>query len=337
MNTSTFSFAGVVELSTRQPPHMRIFQALKAAQGKAFIDGGVQESELYGEAILAGSVVACATSIDAQLDPKQATWGLAALERAYEVHPDFGASIHARQDELALWMKLPRNSTTTDCATWLEEYLGDDFVGLWLPDPDDVVTFPANFLDSPMLFRPPSYERKNIRIVDAVVETGISVTVRYVPLIEEDAEYGLDPNADDPETEVPVVALLEGEEIVLDCADYSRSERVTIESVGFFASGGEQWRTFTATFANAHNWDVPGTTYHFPFWETTAQNIAVVVKPSVLLDPKKVKSIDRFLRTALRHDTTWSITEETTPGQAGPFKVAEGKIGVTPIGTITVL
>jgi hypothetical protein len=337
MNTSSFSFAGVLELSTRQSPHFRIFHALKEAQGKSFVDGGVQESELYAEAVLAGSVVACAASIDAQQDPLQATWGLPALEKAYEVHSEFGASLPARQDSVALWMKLPRNSTTRDIATWLEEYLGDDFVGLWLPDPDDVVNFPANFMDSPMMFRPPTHERKNIRLIDAVVTTGSSVTVRYAPLIEEDAEYALDPNADDPETEVPVVALLAGEELVIDCADFSRCERITIEEVGFFASAGEQWRTFTATFTGVHDWEAPGTTYHFPFWETTAQAVAVVVKPSVMSNPRKTKDINRFLRTAFRHDTTWTIAEETNPGQAGPFKVAEGKIGITPIGTIVVL
>jgi hypothetical protein len=336
MNTSSLSFAGVLELSTRQSPHFRLFHALKEAQGKAFVDGGVQESELYAEAVLAGSVVACAISIDAQQDPLQATWGLPALEKAYEVHSEFGASLPTRQDSVALWMKLPRNSTTRDIATWLEEYLGDDFVGLWLPDPDDVVTFPANFMDSPMLFRPPTHERKNIRLIDAVMYSGTSVVVRYAPL-DDDAEYALDPSADDPNIEIPILSLLEGEEIVVDCGDLSRCERVTIEAVGFSVSGGEQWRTFTATFTSVHNWNSVCTAYHFPLWETTAQVIAIVVKPSVLLSGKMVKDINRFLRTALRHDTTWEIVEETTPGQAGPFKVAEGKIGITPIGTITVL
>jgi hypothetical protein len=334
--TSIFSFAGVLELSTREPPHMRLFQALKDAQGRAFVDGGVQESELYAEAILAGSIVSAAVSIDAQLDPLQATWGLAALEKAYEVHPVLGAGIQERQDELALWMLLPRNSTTTDIATWLGEYLGDDFVGLWKPSAADVETYPAEFMDSPMLFRPPAHERKNIKLIDAVAAVGSSVTVRYEP-IDEDAEYDYDSTATDPETQVPVLALLEGEEIVIDCADVSRCERVTIESVGFYLFEGQQWRTFTATFTNVHNWEVVCTTYHFPFWETSAQVIAFVVKPSVLLDPKKVKTINRYVRTAVRHDTTWAIVEETTPDQAGPFKVAEGKLGITPIGTITVL
>lgn len=334
--TSLFSFADVLELSIREPPHLRIFQALKAAQGKSFVDSGVQESELYAEAVLAGSIVSAAISIDAQQDPLQATWGLAALEKAYEVHPAFNASIHERQDDVALWMQLPRNSTTTDIATWLMEYLGDDFVGLWKPDPDDVVTYPANFMDSPMLFRLPTHERKNIKLVDAVVSTGSSVTVRYLPLAE-DAEYGLDASAADETIEVPVLALLKGEELVVDCTDYSRCERITIEDVGFFVSGGQQWRTFTATFSSVHKWESLCTTYHFPFWETTAQVVLVVVKPSVLSNSKKVKAINRFLHTAFRHDTTWAIADETTPKQAGPFKVAEGKIGITPIGTITVL
>lgn len=334
--TSIFSFADVLELSIREPPHLRIFQALKAAQGKSFVDGGVQESELYAEAILAGSIVSAAVSIDAQLDPEQATWGLAALENAYQVHHAFNASIHDRQDEVALWMRLPRNSTTTDIATWLMEYLGDDFVGLWKPNPDDVVTYPSNFMDSPMLFRPPTHERKNIKIVDAVVSTGTSVIVRYVPLID-DPEYALDPAALDPSIEVPVLTLLKGEELVVDCANHSRCERVTVDNVGFFVSGGQQWRTFTATFTNVHNWESICTTYHFPFWETTAQVMLVVVKPSVLSDSRKTRAINRYLRTAFRHDTTWAVADETTPKQAGPFKVAEGKLGITPIGTITVL
>jgi len=77
------------------------------------------------------------------------------------------------------------------------------------------------------------------------------------------------------------------------------------------------------------------TTAPFPYWVSSKRHNVIVLKAAAAADPEKRRQVNELLGRMLRGVSTWDIAAESTPGHAGPFKVGEGLLGVTPIGDLT--
>jgi hypothetical protein len=117
-----------------------------------------------------------------------------------------------------------------------------------------------------------------------------------------------------------------GDKLVVDPGVLGVQESVDVQSVN--------GTTLTANFARAHASGTIVSTEPWPTAFTTGRHTLIVTDSTVAQSNSWRTQINAKLRKLMRAVDTWDIVEEYSAGQLGPFKVEEGMIGITPIGTL---
>ena len=93
--------------------------------------------------------------------------------------------------------------------------------------------------------------------------------------------------------------------------------------------------TITATFAHGHGAGSQVIVGAFPYWLGWRRHWWIAVSTAAALDAQIRGRIDILLHRMLRATSTWDIVQEDGTHTAGPFKIGEGKIGITPIQAVS--
>lgn len=321
---SAFTPLGLLACSSTPSYLEQFYRAQVDAYGKQYRleEGDHMEATIYARSLCLAVAKRMVEHAGDQCNPQKAFECLEYREDEYGAVPSSRQTLAERRRILSALRKLPKLNTTINIATTFREFLGDAFVAIRPTPLADQVHFPDMLGDSPMHFLPVQAEAKNIRILDTISLLG-SQTVRY---------EGLDP--DEPiETSsgLPKTKLLVGESIVVDPAHNLQAERVEVTAVGTTLG----YRTFTATFTKAHDAGVAAVYKTYPYWMSTKRHNLIVLSDEGILDAETRRKANELCVRLLRGVSTWNLCGQSAAGVLGPFKVEEGLIGVTTIGTIT--
>jgi hypothetical protein len=325
---SAFTPLGLLKCSSAPSYAEQFYRAQVDAYGGQYRldEGDHMEATIYARSIVLGLTKRILEHAGDQVNPQKAMECLEYREDEYGSIPSPNASLAERRQLLSYLRRLPVGNTQGMLLTIFREVLGDAFVTIRATPSTDIFGFPSLATDSPNNFQPVEVEGKNIQMLDAVSLAGSS-TVRY---------DGLDP--DEPRegaTTLPRTMLIVGDVLVVDTGNNIRVERVTVTDIGTTTVDGTEYRTFSATFANAHDAGTAGTTANFPYWVSTKRHSLVVLSDDAILDAEVRRKTHEWCARLLRAVSTWSIVGQSAAGVLGPWKVDEGMIDVTTIGTIT--
>jgi len=329
---SRFSPCGMLTLSS-QPSHAeQIYKALVASQGDAYRDGKGQlnprqEARLYAQAMgLARARYALLAAGNQQF--ARHAWDLLPVqEREHGLIPRPGETLGERRGALAARMLLPAGASQTNVENALRELLGDDFVAYRPTPASEAALYPANLGDQPMLLQPPEVARKLCRL-EQVIATGLGAPqeVAYSDV--------LDPKPTATGAEVLAV----GDRVLVEPENDALAEVVTVEAarVVIFSEIDDYQIRFTATFTKPHQAGAVLTTAPYPYWTSTKRHSLVVLTASAAADPETRRKVNELMSRLARGVSTWDIAAESAPGVAGPFRVGEGRLGITPMGTVAI-
>lgn len=333
MQPSLFTPMGLFQLSGQKPTA----EALHETIVRLFSDGTE-----YGLSTELGSFVDCfafaLARVFARIQRRQEQIAgertaagayelLAELEVEWGLTPPFGATLKERRTALAGAMKKLLGSRRSELEQALRDLLGDDYVGLHIPDPaTEVSIWPAALGDDPQLLALPDIPRKLVRLPNAI-STGLGSPqiVAYIPL---------DPAPIDTDEHT----LTPGDAIVVGVDHLGLAETVTVLSIGQSGEGeGSLW--FRATLNNAHDPDSIAAAMPFPAWGSAQRHIFVVLSEAAALDPEKRRLTHQLMARTVTGVTTWSVCPASGVAQAGPLTLDDtvlGRLDINPMATITV-
>ncbi len=314
---SRFTPCGMLAMSSRPSHAETIFKALVRSQGDAYAAGGPHEAKLYAQAMGLARVQYALERAGNQQFAKRATDFFDILEHEHGLVPRPDATDAERTAELAARMLLPGGASQANVERALSELLGDDFVA-YRPTPvDEMVLYPAAIGDSPMNLVAPEVVRKRL-VITGAISTGLGAPqqVRYL----------------ETRTEADDTALLAAEgDVLVVGPGTATEERVTVTAIS--TVGDEHF--LTAAFDQPHPANTLATTAPYPMWTSTKRHSLIVLTAAAAADAEKRRKVHDLMRRVARGVSTWEIAAESEPGETGPFKVGEGLLGITTIGTIT--
>jgi hypothetical protein len=320
---SAFTPLGLLACSSSPSYAEQFYRAQVDAYGGQYRleEGDHMEATIFARSIVLGATKRLLEHAGDQVNPQKAFECLERREDEYGAIPTPYQSLAERRRILSILRRLPKLNTTVNIATALTEILGDAFVAIRPTPTADAVQYPTNGGDQPMNFLPAATEPKNIRILDTISILG-SQTVRY---------EAFDPDEPLDDDDLSRTRLLVGEKIVVDPAHNMQIERVEVTAVGTQAG----YRTFTGTFTKAHDANTPATMAPFPYWISTKRHNLIILSDAGIVDAETRRKANEWCNRLLRGVSTWNLCGQSAAGVLGPFKVEEGKIGVTTIGEIT--
>lgn len=248
---------------------------------------------------------------------------LGALESEYGLKPGLDDTLAQRQAALLAAGKAALGSRRPALEQALMDLLGDDFIGIHIPDPaTEVDIWPADLGDDPQLLAEDGIPRKLVSLPLGVsFDLGSSQYIPYVPV--------------SPTTTDGSHTLLVGDQIAVGVDNLGMAETVTITATA--TSGGTL--LFEGVFNNAHDMDAVAVTMPFPAWGSWQRHIFVVLAEAAALDAEKRRKTHVLMAKAVTGVTTWSICLERAPGQAGPFTMDDAVLGAldfNPMGIVTI-
>jgi hypothetical protein len=119
-----------------------------------------------------------------------------------------------------------------------------------------------------------------------------------------------------------------GEQLVVHPGVLGRQERIVVSAVN--------GSSITATFRRPHEAGAPITSTPWPLAFSYNRVILVVVSQSAARSYQSRANIDDLMDRMLSESDHWNIVEESGPGTLGPFRVSDGRIGCTPIVSISI-
>lgn len=262
-------------------------------------------ARLYAFAMAFGRCKYAIERLGHQFLPSRALENLPLLEREYGIAPDPGATIAERRARVVVEARIARGASRTNVEFVLEALFGDDFLRYVTTDIASTVVSPVDPTTTGVYSR-------------AGTPRGVFRTLGHVTRTNEPTTVSCELVAGNAGT------LQVGRRFVVDTADPGRVEATTIEQVA-----GSGPFTVTATFRHPHTAGVfLGTGRHANQFTSKRENI-FVMSPAAALDAIKRRRLHRTARRLLRGISTWCITDGS-----GPFKVNEGKLGITTIGAV---
>lgn len=250
---------------------------------------------------------------------------LASEEREHGIVPGRNDTLEERRAVLAARKKVPQGASRAAVEMALRELLGDDYIYYYTTKPAGLGASPANLGDQPMNLQLPSVQRKLGRLLQPIATTGVSFVVGY------------EVSAQAPTVTASGVAPTElavGDVVVVGAGRNGIEERVTVTST-FRTDETTTYPRFAATFTKPHSAGEFVTTMPFPMWLSNQRHNVIVVTTAVAENLERRRTINELLRRMLRAESTWDIVDVTSATTAGPFKIGEGKLGITPLGTVT--
>lgn len=311
---SSFNPLGMLALSSKPSQAELIYRSIVASYGGpgknfTFDKGSRQDATAYAQAMGIARARLTLQRAGNQLDPRLVGEMAGYREQEYGLVPGASDTMQQRRGALASRKLLPLGSNQTNTENALRDLLGAGFVSLRTTPVADAVTWPLALGDSPMNMQRPEAPRKLVRLIAPVATLGAPLAVAYsqitTPLVPGSAP----------------VTLLNGDVVVVDPANNSQAERVTVSAV--------TPSMFTATFTKSHDAGALATTGSFPWWESTKRHSLVIVTAAVAASSEWRRKIHELMQRLARGVSTWDITDG-----AGPFKVGVGKLGITPIGAL---
>lgn len=258
-----------------------------------------------------------ARTVSSLLDEVEKDWGLQA---------DPTLSFWQRKRRLAARKKAARGATRPSVETLLQTLLGDNYLGIHVTRPNEVVLFPAALGDQPQNLQAPDIDRKLVRF-PLPITTGLGSPqwVAYQPVDPVDPDGG------------HTVRI--GDSVVVQPETWAQTETVQVADVDVDQDGSSPTYgslIFQATFAKAHDIGVIGSVQPYGVRASSQRCILVVIKSAAALDPETRRIVHEELGRALPTVTTWAIVEATGPMQAGPFILDQSPMNATPFGVVTV-
>lgn len=303
-----------------------IYRSIVAQQGGDgvnfdFSAGTRQECTAYAQAMGAARASMAVVAAGNQQRSSKTSWMLGEKEREYGLIPAPRDDIPARQAALEARKAAPAGSAIGPLAGALSTLLGSVFLGLRLTKQGEITTWPTNLGDQPMNLRPSTDFPKIFQLVDAVSLVGAPSTVAYgtvvLPLNARFIGSGI---------------LYPGDVVVVGTDNPATAERVTVTATGF---QGEIQRTFTATFAKAHD---PGSFMRvgdYPLWVSNQRHILVILTAAGAVDAETRRKVHELMGRIVHATTTWAIVAGVNATTAGPFILDQSKLDVTSIGQFT--
>jgi len=248
---------------------------------------------------------------------------LAALEEEFGLSSGPEDTIAQRQAALLAAGKAALGSRRPALEQALADLLGDDFIGIHVPDPaSEVDIWPADLGDDPQLLAEADIPRKLVELPNSI-STGLGAAqyVAYVPLA--------------PTTTDGSHTLLVGDQIVVGVDNLGLAETVTITAL---ATDGDTL-LFEAVLNNAHDSGSLAVAMPFPAWGSAQRHIFVVLTEAAALDAEKRRKTHVLMAKTVTGITTWSISPESAAGQAGPWTLDDpvlGALDFNPMDVITV-
>lgn len=263
-------------------------------------------ARLYAFAMAFGRCKYAIERLGHEFLPSRALENLPKLEREYGVVPEPGATISQRRSELVVAARIARGASRTNVEAVLTELFGDDFIRYVTTEIADVVVSPADPPSTGVYDRPGS-PRGVFRTTSHITRT-LQATVVTCELVAGAAG-----------------TLQAGRRLVIDTSDPGRVEAVAINEVTRNGAA----HIITATFRNPHTRGVLlGTGRHANQFTSKRENV-FLMSSGAALDATRRRRLHRTARRLLRGISTWAITDGS-----GPFRVNEGKLGITTIGAV---
>ncbi len=312
---SAFTPFGMFRFSSRKPTAQAIYESLRDGQGDAYSTSwdGIQQARNYATAMCLGSAQLQVDRAANNAVMMKATEMIPAHEDNYQVIPSPTETIPDRRTALAAARALVRGNARSILTTILQLRLGSGFLALVTCDAAHRASWPydaenpANWVAAttpPLLYQTTS----------TILTTGTVSTVS-VELLNGSA--------------LPSI----GDTLVVEAGRLGLMEKVTVTATTPATSTVDA--TISAVFSRVHPTGSMCTTAPFPFWAGNQRHLYIVVTQAVIDDRDLMRWLRWYLGRALRGNSTWTVTTETTPGSGtiGPWRIGAGlsAIGVTPI------
>ncbi len=128
--------------------------------------------------------------------------------------------------------------------------------------------------------------------------------------------------------------LTAGDVVVIEPENPDRAERVTLADA--FDSDGSGPYFLQLTPTNPHAAGVSILRAPFPMWAGSKRHSLVILAEADAEDPETRRLAQWLMERYARGTSTWDIAGANVGDlTAGPFTVGGGKLGVTPIGLVT--
>lgn len=272
---------------------------------------------LYAWAMTAGTVYLLQKRAGRQWDPARATDLLELQERERGSIPQAGWTVDQRQAQLARMRRLIQDVSANGLTGAMTELLGDAFLAYVPTAIADVVNWPTSLGDSPMLLAEPTLPRRVATLTSSIATVGVSTIANYG-----EREPGIE------------WTLTAGDVVVIEPENPDRAERVTLADAFDSDGSGPYFLQFTPT--KPHAAGVSILRAPFPMWSGSKRHSLVVLSEAMAEDPETRRLAQWLMERYARATSTWDLAG-ANPGDltAGPFTVGGGKIGITPLGEIT--
>lgn len=305
---SAFTRFGHLAYSSKEPHGKVVYESILRALGPGYdttsFDGNRITAEAYANAIEIANCLLCLERAVNQQYPLKATEMLPELERRYGVTPGPKATLPERRAAVAARMAIAKGPIYGNVVEVLQKLLGSDFVQYLKTEKADFVDLEPAGVEDRANFVKPGTPAKVYKLLQPAMPTGSAELVRVQQIAGD-------------------FTLQIGDKAVIDGFDENRRERITITDK-LDALGAVYFESVRPHAAGAIL-----TTQYFPIWRTTARVHTVVMSQTAATDRVKRRKTDEEMRRLMRGGALWYLTDGN-----GPFKVENGRIGVTPIEDI---
>lgn len=282
----------------------------RASSGRTF-------AWLYAWAMTAGTVYLLQERAGRQWDPARATDLLELQERERGSIPQAGWTVDQRQAQLTRMRRLIQDVSANGLTGAMTELLGDAFLAYLPTAIADAVNWPTSLGDSPMLLAEPTLPRRVATLTSSIATVGVSTIANYG-----EREPGIE------------WTLTAGDVVVIEPENPDRAERVTLADA--FDSDGSAPYFLQFTPTKPHAAGVSILRAPFPMWAGSKRHSLVVLSEAMAEDPETRRLAQWLMERYARATSTWDIAGANTGDlTAGPFTVGGGKLGITPIGLVT--
>lgn len=324
---SAFTPLGHLHLSSAPSDGEQIYRALVNAWGGEVNteEGSRFDAWAYATALGLADVRAFYRRIREQQTASGAYEHLAELERERGIVPGRTDTIGDRQATLKARKKVAKGASRGAVEMALLELLGDNFLAYYTTKAAEIVNSPASLGDQPMNLQPPSEPRKLGRLLEPIVTLGSSTSIEY-----EVVAQPLSVTIRGPQP----TEFIGGDNVVIGAGLNGIEERVRVTASVFGVEGLLNPR-ITVNCAKPHSAGEIVTSMPYPLWRGNQRQNLIIVSDAAAVDRETRRKVHELMRRMLRGTSTWSIVDTTSPTTAGPFRVGVGRIGVTPLGTVT--
>lgn len=310
---SAFQPFGHFRFSSKRPHGETIYQdKLRNAGADENFQGPVYRGKLFCDAMLAAGVRYFLERIGAQFDPRKAAELLPVHEHEYGLTPAATATESERRQDLFAYRRLKPDARASSLGQALVELLGDKLITHRVMQIEDIGTplqieAAARYATgTDALMVSPAIPIQLGRLVRGVHDRTASLK-----LFEIEWEFG-------GTTELRV-----GQKIIIEVGRWQRAEVVTIKE----ALGGNQYRAATRMPHDAGAYVYTGL---FPMQLSRKRRHFIALEYPWASDRETRRKIHNVMRVATRAVSTWQIMDGEE--EIGPFKVGNGRLGITPIG-----